>query len=165
MEQLDLSDFIKTKAQALDFSIRLSLISQKFFETDFNLQKELLEQLGMHKADKFITLLRENKVNETAIESLKIFFNLLQMKITSLPVITMKLAIEPKEKTLQTLSQWFLLNVNKQVLFDITVDPEIIGGVDIYFDSKFLDFSVRTTFDKILKEITEAEKQKPVTVH
>jgi len=160
MDQLDLSDFIKTKSQALDFSIRLSLISQKFFETDFTLQKELLEQLGMHKTDRFIALLRENKVNETSIDSLKIFFNLLQMKISSLPVITMKLAVEPKEKTLQTLSQWFFLNVKKQVLFDITIDPEIIGGADIYFDSKFLDFSVKTSFNRIVREVTEPEKEK-----
>ncbi len=163
MEQLDLSDFFKTKGQALDFSMRLAIISQKIFETNFDLRKELMEQFGIKKTDKFFSLLRDNKINESSPESVKEFCNIIQLKMSALSVMTLKLALEPREQALQALSQWFVVNINKQVIFDISVDPTLIGGAAIYFNGKYLDFSVKTKFDQILNEMLTKPIETPVT--
>ncbi len=148
---LDFSDFFKTSAEAKDFSARLSIISQKIFDTDFNLEKVLNEHLGIYKKDRFIAFIRDHQVKiETTID-LKNFLTKIQEKISFLPVINLTLAFEPNEQTMQTLADWFLLN-NKEVVFNITVDPSLIAGIAIYYNSKFIDYSVKSRFEQIIKE-------------
>jgi hypothetical protein len=154
METIDLSDLFHTKAQAEDFSIRLAEIAKKLFETNFNPESALLEHFGIKKRDIFMTLLRNNKVNPESRLAIKEFIEKIQQKISSLPVISIILAFEPKEETLRALSSWFVLNTNKQVLFDIAVDRGLIGGAAIYANGKYLDFSIRSTFLKAANEIS-----------
>lgn len=153
MEALDLSIFFRTKAQATDFAARLSAIAEKIYQTEFNLENILMEQFGLQKRDKFMTLLRENNVNTGAPSDIKDFFDKLQEKISSLPVLSLTVAFEPKEQTLLALSQWFLLNIDKQVLLDITVNPAIIAGAVISINGKHLDFSVKPKFDQLLNDM------------
>lgn len=163
METLDLSAFFKTKAEALDFSVRLAAISQKVFETDFQLEPALSEQFGLQKKQLLLALLRDNGVQVEKASALKDFLSQLQTQIRSLPVLTLSLAFEPKDKTLKVLSDWFLLNMKRQVLFDITVDPTLIAGIAIHFNGKFLDFSIRETFKKVLSELLTSSPSAPVS--
>lgn len=172
METIDLSDLFHTKAQADDFSIRLGLITKKIFETSFNPETALLEHFGIKKRDIFMTMLRDNHVNPDSRLSIKEFIEKIQAKILALPVLSIILAFEPKEQTLQALSSWFMLNTNKQVLFDISVDPGLVAGAAIYSKGRYLDFSIRSVFNKSVQEISVAngltptdEKKKTVTVH
>jgi hypothetical protein len=153
METLDLSAFFQTKAQANDFSARLSLISEKIYNTNFNLEKMLTDQFGIKKKDAFMSLMRQNKIDVKTNSVLKTFFSSITESIATLPILSLTLAFEPKEKTLQKLSEWFVLNINRQAVFDISVDPELIGGASISFKGKHMDFSIRPTFDEILNDI------------
>ena len=150
MDQLDLSGFFNTKTQAQDFSTRLSLVSEKIYENNFNLENSLLEQFGIKKRDGFITLLQNNKINTASGSDLKEFFTKIQQKVSTIPVLTLTIAIEPKETLLHEISEWCLLNTNQQVVFDITVDDSLIAGAIIYFSGKYLDFSIRDTFSQVL---------------
>jgi F0F1-type ATP synthase delta subunit len=153
MEQFDLSDFFKTKAQANDFSIRLSAISEKIYETGFDLEKALMEQFGIQKKDKFISYLRNNKINLESSSALNEILTKIQEKISSLSVISLTMAIEPNGQMIKALSDWFFLNINKQVLFDIQVDPNLIAGSTITYGGKYFDFSIRSIFEDVIKEV------------
>ena len=131
-EHIDLSDLFNTRPQAVDFSARLTIILKKVFEKEFNPEKIFMEQFGIEKKDKFMTLLRDNNV---------------------LPVISLVLAFEPNEHTLQLFSRWFTLNTNKQVLFDIKVDKKLIAGAAILSNGKYLDFSIKPEFDVIFAQM------------
>ncbi len=155
MDQLDLSDFFKTKGEAVDFSSRLSDISDKAYQTDFDLSRLLTASLGVTKKEKFIKLLRENNVSEGSKNKLIGFFNRIQEQIAAIAVITMTVAIEPPEEIMTELAQWFLTNINRQVLFDIRVDPVLAGGATISFNGKFKDYTIRPVFDKYLQEILD----------
>lgn len=150
MNSLDLSSFFKTKAQAMDFSIRLSQITQEVFVTDFHLEAALTDQLGLQKKDALLTLLHKNKVAVDKPSAVKEFLTRLQTQINDLPVLTLSLAFEPKDATLKVLSDWFLLNIKRHVLFDITVDPTLIAGIVIHFNGKFLDYSIREAFRAVV---------------
>jgi F0F1-type ATP synthase delta subunit len=152
MEDLDLSGFFKTQAQSVDFFTRLSTISEKIYKTGFNLEKVLTDQLGIQKKDKFMILLRDNKVSLSSNAALKDFISQVQEKISSLPTVSLTLAFEPKEDTLKSLSNWFPANINKQVLLDIKVDPEIIAGAYVSYKGKCSDFSIKPVFDQICKD-------------
>lgn len=159
--ELDLTLFFKTKAQATDFASRLAVISAKVYETNFNLEQELLDEFGITKKDKFMTLLRNNHIAPEKAADLKAFFTKIQDRINKLPTLSLTIAFEPKEKTLHALSEWFVMNIKKQMLFEITVDPNVIGGAKLNYQGNFLDASVKPLFDKTLQDIlpTVAEQK------
>src|SRR5438105_7612063 len=122
MDHIDLSDFFRTKAQANEFSTRLSTISEKVYQTDFNLEKTLMEQFGIQKKDKFMSLLRENNIHEDSHSDVKDFLEKIQEKIATIPLLTFTIAFELNEQTLKAISEWCLLNIKRQLVFDITID-------------------------------------------
>jgi hypothetical protein len=151
MDTFDFSDFFKTKAQANDFSLRLAAVSEKIYETDFDIEKALMQQFGIRKKDKFTSFLRDNNINYESTSDLKKCISKIQEIISNLPVLSLTLPIEPDEQIIKALSDWFYLNVKKQVLFDIQVDPHLIAGATITYAGKYVDFSVKPIFDEVIK--------------
>jgi F0F1-type ATP synthase delta subunit len=160
MEQLDLSSFCKTKAQAHDFTTRIAAITEKIYETSFALEPVLQEILGMKKKDLLMTLIHKENINTDSAADLKKFFLTMQDTLIKLPVITLTIAFEPQETTLQVLSDWFSFNLKKQVLFDIETNTQLIAGAKIKYNGTYADFSVKPLFDKMLSEyITQTINQ------
>ncbi len=151
MDNIDLSDFFITKAQANDFATRLNAIVDMMYTTNFDLEKALMHELGIHKKDAFMKLLRENKMSDASHSAMQDFLKKMQETITSLPVVSLTIAFEPSEETLKALSQWFLTTRNKQVLFDILTDEKLIAGAIITSNGKFKDYSIRKDFDRIIR--------------
>ena len=152
MESLDLSELFNTKAQAQDFSSRLAIVVKKVFETGFTPESALLEQFGIEKKDRFMTLMRNNNINAESRIAIKGFIDKIQEHIASLPTLSITLAFEPTERTLQGMSRWFILNTKKQMLFDVKVDPTLIGGAVIQSAGRFLDYSIKPDFERIFKD-------------
>jgi F0F1-type ATP synthase delta subunit len=149
--QPDLSNFFTTKSQATDFTSRLSAISEKIFQTDFNLEKELLNQFGIQKRDKFLILLKDNNIS-LENSALQNFLSLLQQTVSQLPLLTLTIAFQPKEETLKLLADWFPLNLKQQILLDITVDPSLIAGAILSYNGKHQDYSIKPTVEKIITD-------------
>jgi F0F1-type ATP synthase delta subunit len=150
MEPIDLSEFMTTKAEANDFLSRLNATTEKLFQTNFNLHKVLTEQFGVTKSDRFLSLLLNNNINAESLPAVKDFLHKLQEQVTQLPVLSITIAFEPSQQTLASLSEWFLVNLKKQMLFDITVDKRLVAGAMINYNGKHLDFSVQPVFKRIL---------------
>lgn len=150
---IDLSAFFQTKAQATDFSSRLALLAEKIYETDFNLEKTLMELFGLKKKEQFIALLRDNNISSESNTALQKFVLDLQKDITNIPTLSLSVAFEPKEQTLKALSEWFVLNIKRQVLLEIKIDKELIGGAAISFNGKDADFSIRSKFDGAVNDL------------
>lgn len=149
MDTLNLSEFFTTKNQATEFIVKLDQIIATIFETKFDLEVALGKYFSFSQKDKFLKLLRLNKINSKNPTELKQFFEKIKESVSEMKVINLKLAFEPSEKNLVNFSNWFRMNVKKQFLFEITVDPKIVAGVEINFDGKYLDFSIRKTLDQM----------------
>lgn len=152
MEEVDLSMFFHTKAQVNDFLVRLSNFSDEIYKTGFNAENSLANNFGLDKKDKLMIFLRNNNVNTSLTSDLKSFLDKLQEKIQNLPTLSITLAFEPNEETLNLLNEWFTINIKKQFIFDISVNPSLIAGVAINYNGKYLDFSVRQKVDKVIKD-------------
>lgn len=163
MEDIDFSVFCKTRSQAQDFSTRIGAIISEIFLVNFKLENSLTEHLGLQKKDSLLIILREKKINTSSGTDLKSFLSKMQDHVNTLPVLSMILAIEPKEKTLSMLSEWFQLNLQKQVLFDLITEPGLIGGAAIAYKGKFLDYSIRPLFLKILTDTMAQNVQQKAT--
>lgn len=159
MDQIDVSYFAKTKAEALDFSDRVSAIANMVYQSGFQLDQTLMQTFGMQKKDAFLSLLRDHKVSTESHSDLKNFLTKIQETTLALPTLSLTLAFQPTEQTLETLSRWFMLNIKKQVLFDITVDPKIIAGMLISYQGKYLDFTIKQSFVTIVTQMLSASPQ------
>jgi F0F1-type ATP synthase delta subunit len=151
MTDIDLSSFFQTKAQASDFSSSIADLADKIYETDFNLEKALLNEFGLKKKDAFTRVMRENNVSVESHASLKEFFTKMQQQITSLPVLTLTLAFEPNDETMKALAEWFILNMNRQVVFEINLDRTLIAGATISFNGKTADLSIKEKFEHVVQ--------------
>lgn len=147
MGEIILSEFFTTKSQANDFSTRLATIKSKIYETEFNLEKNLREQFGIQKKDKFLTLLRENNISMESNSALSKFLEEIQTTISNLPQASLTLAIEPNEEILKAISDWFLLNLKRQVVIEVLVKTNIIAGATVSFNGKHFDSSIKSEFD------------------
>jgi F0F1-type ATP synthase delta subunit len=159
MEPLDVSFFCKTKPQAIDFANRIASVMHELYSTSFNLDKTLMKSLGMQKKDKLLSLMRERGVVIDSRQSLKAFFEEIQSTVSKLSLLTLTVAFDPDETTLSSLSQWFLLNIKKQVLFEIVVKEELIGGALISYNGKFLDCSLKERFGSIVTDVLYPKEQ------
>jgi len=159
MDELDLTDFFKTKSQAIDFSSRVTTVLEDIYHTDFSIEKSLTQQFGIQKKDIFIRLLRENNVDVGSTPMLQEFLKKIQEKISSLAVMSLTLAFEPTDLSLKAIAQWFLMNIHQQVLLEFVVDPGIIAGIHITYNGKFKDYSIKTAFDQILKNYLQHQTQ------
>lgn len=158
MEQ-DLISFFTTKAQANEFSARLTAVAEKIYETHFSLEKTVASQLGITKSDKFLKLLREHNVRSDSPTEIKSFIATVQKTIQTLPVVSITLAFEPTDATLAALSDWFVINCKKQFLFDFTVDQRLIAGAIIKYNGTYLDSSSKAVFDKVVEEAAKKKMQ------
>lgn len=161
MDGIDLSLFVKTKADATDFVAKIGSILEHVYKTDFTLEHELLAQFGLTKQEKFVVFLRNSNVQLDSLAQVQAFLTSLQQKVSHLPILSLTLAFDPTEETLEKLSDWFILNTKQHILFDITVNPELIAGVTITYNGKYVDTSVRPAFDAILPTFWNATKPLP----
>lgn len=170
MDKIDFSDFFSTKAEANDFLSGLTTVIDKIFQTDFHIEKALSDQFGINTSDRLLAIMRENNINTESRENIKTFLTGIQESVTKLPVLTLTIAFEPQGKTLKSLSEWFLINMKKQVVFDFSVDKKVVAGATLTYNGKFFDFSVKPVFERILKAYTErlikpaANQQHPAAV-
>ena len=148
---MDYSDFFKTKSQANDFLQGLAKISEMSYLTNFNLEKAFMDQFGLEKKDKFLSFIRENNLDLQSASNIKAFLTKMQEEVTSLPIMPITIAFEPKDQTLKTLSDWVQVNLKKQVLFEIKVDKNLVAGATITFKGKFKDFSIKEKFTEIIQ--------------
>lgn len=150
MEGLDLSSFFTTKGEAKMFSVQLSSVADRVYKTGFDLDKILTEELGIQKKEKFIKLMKDNNISPDYNQGLIIFIEKITKLISDIPVITVTVAFEPTYKTLKSMSEWFVINLNKHFVFDIIVDPAIIAGSVINFKGKFIDLSIRPQVEQVI---------------
>lgn len=148
MDTLDLSEFIKTKSQATDFSAKLDALNESIFKVGFDLETALSGYFSLDKKDKFLKLCRDNNVNIKSPSDLKAFFEKLQDKVREIKIINLTLAFEPNDKTLKKFIQWFQVNMQKEVLFEIEVDPRLVAGAVITYNGKYQDYSLRKKVDQ-----------------
>lgn len=165
MENFDLSPFFQTKKEAAVFTQGLTQLSESLYKTDFQLEKTLLTIFGLKKKDAFLTLLQVQKVQITNIDSLKDFVTKLINYIQTLPVLSITIAFEPQQETLQTIAQWFVNQLKTQLLLELTIDPRILAGATMSYKGKFMDYSIKSIFDKMAEEVLHPTKPAAPTVH
>jgi len=79
------------------------------------------------------------------------FLKELQQRVENIPVIMLHFAFNPKEEILRSVLNWFLENLKKEVVLDIEVDQNLIGGAVVVYNGIYKDYSLRKKFEDKIK--------------
>lgn len=159
MDTLDLTEFFTTKEESKDFSARLTNLASNLYELDKNLEKSLQEQLGYQKREKFLNLLRDNNIPLDSNQEITKFLERVTKEISSMSEITITIAVEPNEEILKTIADWFLLNLKKQILINIAVNPKLIAGAEVDFQGNHTEFTVAKVLSSLDTSKNPEQKQ------
>jgi len=100
----------------------------------------------------------------------------LEQWVAKMPNVSLILAFEPSEGTVERFYTKISEAVGKQVLLDVVYEPQIIGGAIVIFNGRYRDFSFKKIFEaefakgrsKILevgKSVTANEADKNVNTN
>ena len=67
-------------------------------------------------------------------------------------------AIDLNEQQKQRLVSKLSLKLNKHIIPEYIINPQIIGGLIIELDDKTIDFSIQTKFENMKKQLTKGNR-------
>ncbi len=82
------------------------------------------------------------------------FIQLLKVELSLVRELKITLAFDPDLAFLSRLHSWVSNNISNMRVFDVTVDPSILGGIILVNDGKYLDLSLEKEFNRVFKDIS-----------
>lgn len=126
----------------------------------FNIKVDILEKMGEYfphdKKEKLLEAAKDSSVDVKDPQEFQGFIKDLRKEIEALPIVILRIAYEPTEKSLKILSGWFVRTYGKKVLFDLIIDRSLVGGAVIEFNGRVKDYSLKTYLKKYLKKTKTA---------
>jgi len=81
------------------------------------------------------------------------FLNDLKEYLQNLPQLRLTLAFSPSDSFLQEISKWIERETGEKTIIDLTINPEIVGGIIIEYNGRYLNLAL----EKKIKEATNNE--------
>lgn len=143
-----LQKYLVTISDARDFQLVLQNLCDKFFETEERSAVILKKEAPYSLAEFLTKVASEYKVNMEDKTQVQLFLRQLDKAISEMTVVSLTLAIDPKETFIKAMQDWFMQQYKKLVLLDISVDQSIIAGSIIQIHGKYHDYSLRKTLEE-----------------
>lgn len=145
MDHTNILNLVRTTYEVEDLkTITTSLLN--------NIYKEGLSYKTNTPYQKYITLKiiedLEFKNIKNDISKTEAYLKSLNNDLKKIDTIKITIAIKPTTKLLEKLNYWVSKNTKKKTIFDITIEPKILGGA-IISDKKgvYRDFSLQRKID------------------
>src|SRR5579859_356027 len=140
--------FLRTHRDASDMVANLTSVHSHLFDESLSPEKLLLKEVPYELAEIIQKIAIEGGVDLNDKMAVDTFLQELEEAISHIPVMTINLARSPKQELLDTVTNWWVTNFKTHILLDIRVDPTIIAGMQIYFNGKYKDYSLRRQLEK-----------------
>lgn len=80
------------------------------------------------------------------------FFRNLKKNLKKIPQPKLELAFQPSIEFLLKIKQWFKEKNQREVILDLSINPEIVGGAIIEYRGKYLNLSVGKKIDELFSK-------------
>lgn len=148
-----LCEIVKTRHEAEFLKSDLARLANALFNTKIDAAKEIDLYVPFDKKEKLLMLFRDNGVNFQDLEATQKFLALTEETLDNLPVVKLQTAIAPRQETIDAISEWFTLQLNREVLLDITVEKDLVAGIVVINNGVVRDYSIKKKInDKFLKQ-------------
>jgi len=82
------------------------------------------------------------------------FFEKIKSELKKFLLIKLEIAFEPSEDFLLNIKKWLKENVQQETVLQIKTNPNIVAGLIIEYQGKYLDLSLAKKIDEIIETIT-----------
>jgi len=148
----ELEKQILTKEDLIFYLEELKTLENLSFQSPEIPLKEKAKGKVSEKILNFIENLEKEGKLPKGPEREKEFFKELRTQLSSLYQIRIKIAFEPKRDFLKKLSLFFEQKLQKKVILDVRIDPEIMGGIIFELEGKIFDFSIGKKIEKLISK-------------
>lgn len=80
------------------------------------------------------------------------FFQNLKKNLKKIPQLKLELVFEPSIEFLLKIKQWFKEKNKQEVILDLSVNPEIVGGTIIEYQGRYRNFSLAKKIDELFSK-------------
>lgn len=102
------------------------------------LEELVLKELSTSYGEDLLLIIKQNKPVDV-----QKFINEFIEVLKNLPVLNLTIAFEPRSKSIDHFHAFITQNISKNILMNIEIDPSIVGGAQITFNGKYIDFSLK----------------------
>lgn len=149
---------LRTKEEAKRAISEIELLLKSFSKpTPSSLEEGIKKIVSERLADFFIKSLKPLSGTRKQTEYLE---DLLQ-KISSLPALSLTIAFEPTEESIDVFSSWAKSNIDSNVLLDIHFDTVLVGGAIVEYEGMYRDYSLKKKIEEMFAQKRE-EVVKPL---
>ena len=110
----------------------------------------LPERLIGSLADATAPYMREGKPSDFTE-----FIKILKAEFGKLRVLRIYIALEPSEKLLESIKSWLEEKAGEDIILEVEVDRQILGGARLVFEGKFREITLARLIDSFFKEERE----------
>jgi hypothetical protein len=151
----------------------LNNLYENLYKTDTSFSNFLSKNQDEHFAKIILGQFPSDWLAASDKERIEKKINELKKEIQILPTISLTIAIHPNEELLKALEHWAEVNFKTKMIFDIRVNPEIIGGAIVIRNGSYKDFSLSKKIDEIfaarhediVSAISGSNSHQPVIQH
>jgi len=122
-----------------------NLLASLFHEGKKEFEKALASiraQVAQVLRDEFLSKYQNKEVT-------KDFLTQLKERAQSLRFLPVVFAFSPSEHSIALIRDWIIKNIGENYVLDIEVDENIIGGICLTLDGKYIDLSIRKKMEEV----------------
>ena len=107
----------------------------------FDIGEILREKVSRKIASIFQEVIASDEYRKDSATS-EIFFSELEKSVRAMRPLSITLAVEPDEKTIERASSWVTREVGKDIYLVFKRDGRVLGGAELVFAGRYRDFSL-----------------------
>lgn len=136
---------------------KLDELSKANYSVKSSFEENVEKIFSLSLSDSILTMAKSKNVNLGDPQAIQSFIEDLKSDIQLIPKITLRLAFEPSYDLLRNISMWFESVYGEKHIVEYSLNPEIVGGVVIENDGKYLDYSLKKVIHEKLNQINSEQ--------
>jgi len=150
MEYLNILNLVRTTNEQEELKTSVASLQSNLYKKSLELDKSSQSQYQQFITQEIIKDLKRLRIdsNKSKMED---YFKSLLVELKNLDTTKIVIAIKPTPKLLDKLNEWIIKTNKQKVIFDIEVDPKILGGAKISNEKgQYIDISLVKSIDDTL---------------
>jgi F0F1-type ATP synthase delta subunit len=130
-------------------------VLDSFFNAKETPNAKMKKLFPYHLYDYFEHLAAKQSVLLDDKPMLKNFLVQVKTFVQHIPVVTIEIPFIPTSEMLANMSNYLSIYIKRTILFDISLNKNLIAGAKLSFNGKFKDFSYKKNLDEKLAQEAE----------
>lgn len=143
----DLTQSLTTITQRDYLVDSLEMLVQRLFGSHQTIHEITTSTLSLPWSDVIIRMYHEQGLIEQDKEGAKQIVENVLHSIKTMETMELRVAYNLSDADVKDIKNWLYYQLRRQILLNIIVDPTLVGGIAIYRNGTFRDYTIATYID------------------